>query len=86
MFIAHVASLVDANAEAVAVKDIRDQQVLNTVAEIHSVTCYALGKDALDRDALDDGRLIRRVLSKQWAWVQQQAGDRAERRSAAART
>ena len=85
MFGAHVAGLVDANTEAVAVKDIRDQQVLNTVAEIHSVTCYALGKDALDRDAFDDGRLIRRVLSKQWAWGQQ-TGDRAERRFAAART
>ena len=86
MFIAHVASLVDANAEAVAVQHVRDEQVLHAVAEVHSIASFALRKDALDRDAFDDGRLIRRVLSKQWAWVQQQTGDRAERRSAAART
>ena len=85
MFGAHVAGLVDANTEAVAVKDIRDEQVLHAVAEVHSIACHALGKDALDRDAFDDGRLIRRVLSKQWAWGQQ-TGDRAERRFAAART
>ena len=85
MFGAHVAGLVDANTEAVAVKDIRDEQVLHAVAEVHSIACHALGEDPLDRDALDDGSLIRRVLSKQWAWGQQ-TGDRAERRSAAART
>ena len=84
MFIAHVASLVDANAEAVAVQHVGDEQVLHAVAEVHSIACHALGEDPLDRDALDDRRLIRRVLSKQWAWGQQ-TGDRAER-SAAART